>query len=257
MKVVVVPALSDNFSYLVVDESSGKAFAVDPVEPAKTIEAAKKENVTITHALTTHHHSDHAGGNEKLAGSVKGVEVVGGDDRIPAMNKKVKDGDSFKVGNISIKVFFTPCHTSGHVLYLAHQDGEEAGSLFTGDTLFVGGCGRFFEGTADQMHHALNKVIAGLPDNTKVYCGHEYTKKNLEFALSVEPNNSAAKKKLEWADTQLKKGEHTIPSTVGDEKEFNPFMRVNHEEFVKSLNLDPKNPVAAMDHLRTLKNNFK
>jgi len=257
MKVIPVPALSDNFMYLVIDESTRKAFAVDPVEPNKLLERAEAEQVTVTHALTTHHHHDHAGGNEKLATQVKGIEVFGGDDRIPAMTKKVGDGDLIEVGNIKIKVFFTPCHTSGHVLYLAKQ-GDEAGSLFTGDTLFVGGCGRFFEGTAEQMHHALNTVIASLPDNTKVYCGHEYTKKNLEFAQHVEPNNEAVKHKLSWAEQKGKSGEPTVPSTVGEEKTFNPFMRVGVAEFVKSLQLKDgsTDPIAAMGHLRELKNKF-
>jgi len=256
MKVIPVPALSDNFMYLVVDESTNKAFVVDPYDPNKLIERAEKENATITHALTTHHHNDHAGGNDKIASAIKGIEVYGGDDRIPAITKKVGDGDSLEVGSIKIKVFFTPCHTSGHVLYLAKQ-GDEAGSLFTGDTLFIGGCGRFFEGTAEQMHHALNKVIASLPDNTKVYCGHEYTKKNLEFAQHVEPNNTAVQQKLAWADQKTQNGEHTVPSTVGDEKTFNPFMRVENPEFVKSLKLEKSDPISAMAHLRELKNNFK
>jgi len=252
MKVIVVPALSDNFSYLVVDKSTGNAFAVDPVAPDSMLEAAKKENATITHVLTTHHHSDHAGGNKDMAEKVHGVKVLGGDDRIPAMTQKVGNGDHVAIGNIKVDVFFTPCHTSGHVLYLAKQDGEEA--IFTGDTLFVAGCGRFFEGNAQQMHHALNTVIAALPDATKVYCGHEYTKKNLEFALTVDPNNAAVKQKLQWAEAQLKKGEHTVPSTIGEEKKTNPFMRVVDPDFVKSLKQEDH--IAAMDHLRNLKNNF-
>jgi len=252
MKVFPVSALSDNFMYLVVDESTGKGFVVDPVEPQKLLDLAKKENVTVTHALTTHHHNDHAGGNKELASLVKGIEVLGGDDRIPAITKKVGDGDSLEIGNIKIQVFFTPCHTSGHVLYLAKKD-TEVGSLFTGDTLFIGGCGRFFEGTAEQMHHALNKVIAGLPDNTKVYCGHEYTKKNLEFALHVEPTNQDVKRKLEWATQH---GTPTVPSTIGEEKSFNPFMRVEVPEFVNSLKLEKSDPITAMDHLRNLKNKF-
>jgi len=255
MKVIPVPALSDNYMYLVIDESSRHAFVVDPVEPQKLIDTAHKENATITHALTTHHHHDHAGGNKELASSVKDIQIFGGDDRIPALTKKVTDGDTIQVGNINVNVFFTPCHTTGHVLYLAKQ-GNEVGSLFTGDTLFVGGCGRFFEGTAEQMHHALNEVIAGLPDETKVYCGHEYTKKNLEFAVHVEPTNQIAKEKLDWATERAKSGIPTVPSTVGEEKTFNPFMRVQIPEFVKSLKLSENNAIAAMAHLRELKNKF-
>jgi len=256
MKVLPVPALSDNFMYLVIDEESKQSFVVDPVEPDKLHELAKKESAHVTHALTTHHHHDHAGGNSKLAPIFPGIQVIGGDDRIPALTKKVGDGDHFEIGNIAVKVFFTPCHTSGHVLYLVKQ-GNEAASLFTGDTLFIGGCGRFFEGTAEQMHYALNKVIASLPDDTKVYCGHEYTKKNLEFAQSVDPNNSAVKQKLHWATEQEKKGAHTVPSTVGEEKTFNPFMRVEHKEFAESLKApNGSDPISVMDHLRTLKNKF-
>jgi len=255
MKVIPVPALSDNYMYLVVDESTKKAFVVDPVEPNKLIETAKKENATITHALTTHHHHDHAGGNAAIAQAIKGIEVYGGDDRIPALTNKVGDNDSLEVGNIKIKVFFTPCHTSGHVLYLAKQ-GDAPGALFTGDTLFIGGCGRFFEGTAEQMHYALNGVIANLPDDTKIYCGHEYTKKNLEFAHHVEPDNEAVKEKLAWAEQKVKNGEPTVPSTIGEEKKFNLFMRVDNPDFVQKLKIENKSATSAMAHLRELKNKF-
>jgi len=257
MKVVQVPQLQDNYSYLVFDESAHEphAFVVDPAEPEKVIEAAKREKVQITTVLTTHHHWDHAGGNEKISELISGLTILGGDDRIPALTNKVKEGDTFNVGTLKIKVLFTPCHTAGHVLYLV-DSGKAPLALFTGDTLFIGGCGRFFEGTAEQMHHALNEVIAKLPPNTEVYCGHEYTKKNLEFALHIEPNNEDVKKKLQWATHQSESNLSTVPSNVGEELLYNPFMRVEQPNVASAVGKAGEGAVAVMAALREAKNKF-
>lgn len=180
--------------------------------------------------------------------------VVGGDNRIDGINKLVKDGDSFNVGSICVHVYFTPCHTKGHVLYFVKDNSPPV--LFTGDTLFIGGCGRFFEGTAEQMDYALNKVIKSLPLDTEIYCGHEYTVANLKFAKSIEPNNESVLKKLEWAQEQREKGLSTIPSTLKEELEYNPFMRVNEPDVKQRVGLANGSDIDVMGKLRELKNAF-
>jgi len=257
MKIVPVPVLSDNYAYLVIDDNGDRsAFVVDPAEPDKVIAAAAKENAKVSAVLTTHHHSDHAGGNNDIVKELKGLEVYGGDDRIPALSKKVTGDDTFSIGNLKVKVFFTPCHTAGHVLYLV-DDGKSPQALFTGDTLFIGGCGRFFEGTPQQMYHALIEVIGTLPPATQIYCGHEYTQKNLEFAHKVEPSNKHVEEKLKWATQQREKGLPTIPSTVAEEKQFNPFMRVHEATVAEAVGKTGATPVEVMGALRTAKDNFK
>ena len=182
------------------------------------------------------------------------VPVYGGDDRIGALTNKVGQGDEIEFDSLRIKVLFTPCHTTGHVLY--YFDDGTCQYLFSGDTLFIGGCGRFFEGTADQMVDALNQV-AGLPENTKVMCGHEYTVANLSFAAKVDPNNSELQQKLKWAKEQREKGEFTIPSTIAEEKSYNPFMRVHTTPIQEAVNLTGSSNTDVMAALRSLKNNTK
>jgi len=258
MKVIPVPCEQDNYAYLVIDEDSKQAAVVDPVNPSALIAAAEKEGVKIIAVITTHHHWDHAGGNEEIVKSIPGLKVYGGDDRINALTNKVGDGDTITIGSIKITVYFTPCHTKGHVLYFAQQEGAKAPAIFTGDTLFIAGCGRFFEGDAKQMHHALNEVITSLPHATLVYCGHEYTVANLKFAKTVDPKNQALLSKLEWAEAKVSKKEYTVPSTIAEELTFNPFMRVTNPDVIKNVGLpEGSDPVKVMHALREAKNNFK
>ncbi|CAK4711130.1 hypothetical protein LEN26_017863 [Aphanomyces euteiches] len=243
--VIVIPVLNDNYSYLLIDRASKTAGAVDPVEPEKVIRVAEEYNVTITHVLTTHAHADHDGGNLKIKQLLPEVIIVGGkNDNVKAVTHEVGDQDVVTIGQLQVRVFSTPCHTVGHVLYLS-QD-----ALFTGDTLFVAGCGRFFMGTADQMHYALNHVVAKLPLDTKIYCGHEYTSNNLKFAVDVEPDNKAVADKFEWSLTQT----ITIPSTVESELATNPFMRVEDPAVQKYAG--STDPVEVMAILRERKNTF-
>jgi hydroxyacylglutathione hydrolase len=258
-RVVPVPVLSDNYAYLLIDERDKIAAAVDPVEPKKVLEAAEKEGVSIKAIYTTHHHWDHAGGNEELLKSLPpGTPVYGGDDRIPGLTHKVKDNEELQLGSTEVEVLFAPCHTAGHVLYLAGNQ-RAPYALFSGDTLFIAGCGRFFEGTAQQMHRALREVCAQLPNNTKVWCGHEYTVKNLQFALSVEKDNENVKAKLRWAEERRSQDppQPTIPSTIGEELQYNPFMRVHRPELKRALGLEPEaDPVDIMAQLRHMKDKF-
>jgi len=214
MKITPIDVLGEsaNYAYLVIDEHSKEAAAVDPADPEKVISAAQKEGVKITTILTTHHHWDHADGNPGMCEKIPGLKVVGADDRIPKLNHKVKDGDKFNIGQLEVLVRFVPCHTTGHVYYIVKGGQHQPLALFSGDTLFIAGCGKFFEGTAEQMRYALMEVAAKLPGDTQVWCGHEYTVGNLKFALSVDPNNKILQDKLEWA--QKKKTSYRIYNTL-------------------------------------------
>lgn len=253
MEVVTIPVLKDNYSYLIYESESRLGVVVDGVDASKVAGEVQRHQVKLEYILTTHKHADHAGGNAELHVLFPQVPIVGGlGEEADAVNQEVKHDEVLYVGNMTIRVFSTPCHTSGHVLYLIEKSNEKA--LLTGDTLFVGGCGRFFEGTAAQMHEALNTTVASLPESTKVYCGHDYTVNNLLFAASVEPDNTDITAKLEWARMQNKQGLATVPSTIGEEKRTNPFMRVtlpHVEQYTKT-----KGPIETMTALRQRKNMF-
>lgn len=255
MKVCLVPALEDNYMYIVIDEQTKQCAVVDPVEPSKILKAVKEEDVKLVSVLTTHHHWDHAGGNEELISLTGKLPVYGGDDRIGALTNKITDGDQFTIGSLKVRCMFTPCHTSGHICYYVTGPSGEQPAVFTGDTLFVGGCGKFFEGNGSQMYTALVDKLGSLPKDTKVYCGHEYTLSNLKFASHVEPNSEAIKSKMEWATNQRSRNEPTIPSTIGVEFEYNPFMRVREPSVQQHAG--STDPVQVMDALRNEKNNFR
>ncbi|XP_050835879.1 hydroxyacylglutathione hydrolase-like protein isoform X4 [Serinus canaria] len=209
MKVKVISVLEDNYMYLVIEESTRHAVAVDAAVPKRLLEIIRKEDVVLKAILTTHHHWDHARGNEELAQLLPGLQVFGADERIGALTHRVSHGQELsedsdplspQFGTIRVRCLFTPCHTSGHMCYFMWEDDSpDAPALFSGDTLFVGGCGQFFEGTAEQMHTNLTQTLGALPKDTKVFCGHECTVRNLKFALKVEPENEAVKEKLAWA----------------------------------------------------------
>jgi len=255
MGVTVLPALSDNYMYLIVDENTRQAAVVDPVEPQKVLDAVERENVNLTKILTTHHHWDHAGGNQELVKKSKNtLQVFGGDDRIGALTNKVQDGDCFNIGDTKVECIFTPCHTSGHICYLVKTPCQDP-VVFTGDTLFIAGCGRFFEGTAEQMCVCLLEKLGKLPGNTRIFCGHEYTLQNLKFAKHVEPNNQEILKKIEWACDKRDRGEPTVPSTISEEKLINPFMRV--AERTVQHHASCSDIVETMRSIRREKDNFK
>ncbi|XP_009146800.2 hydroxyacylglutathione hydrolase cytoplasmic [Brassica rapa] len=257
MKISHVPCLEDNYSYLIIDESTGDAAVVDPVEPEKVIKSAEQHSANIKFVLTTHHHWDHAGGNEKMKQLVSGIKVYGGSlDKVKGCTDAVDNGDTLSLGqNINILALHTPCHTKGHISYYVTGKDGETPAVFTGDTLFVAGCGKFFEGTAEQMHQSLCVTLASLPKPTQVYCGHEYTVKNLEFALTVEPNNEKIQQKLSWARQQRQANLPTIPSTLEEELETNPFMRVNNPEIQEKLGC--KSPIDTLREIRNKKDQWR
>ena len=258
MAIHIVPQLSDNFAYLVVDDASRKAAIVDCAEADKVIDAVKQYGVELIAVLTTHWHGDHSGGNAEIVAKIPGLAVYGASaegGRIPALTNPVADGDKVRVGALEARVLGIPAHTNGHVAY--YFSALEA--VFTGDTMFIGGCGRVFEGKAATMVASLKK-LAALPDATKVFCGHEYTEKNLRFALTLEPNNEVLRKKHEWSVKARGEGKWTVPSTIGDEKKINPFLRSDSPELIASLKkLDPRlgnDPIEIFAKARELKDRF-
>ncbi|KAL4310943.1 hypothetical protein GQ457_01G039090 [Hibiscus cannabinus] len=257
MKIFEIPCLEDNYSYLVIDESTKEAAAVDPVEAEKVVEAANQHGVVLKLVLTTHHHWDHAGGNDKMKQLVPGIEVYGGSlDNVRGCTHQLQNGDTLSLGShLKILALHTPCHTKGHIsYYITGKDGEDP-AVFTGDTLFIAGCGKFFEGTAEQMYQSLCVTLGSLPKPTRVFCGHEYTVKNLQFALTVEPKNARIQQKLTWANGQRQAGLPTIPSTIEEEMETNPFMRVDLPELQGSIGC--QSPVETLQEIRRMKDNWR
>uniref|UniRef100_A0A0R3S212 hydroxyacylglutathione hydrolase n=1 Tax=Elaeophora elaphi TaxID=1147741 RepID=A0A0R3S212_9BILA len=247
MKVIPIPALSDNYMYLLIDEKTSNAAIVDPVNLKGVSLQFKAEYSTLTFR-------DHAGATKELSDEYRGLFIYGGDDRIAGITNKVRDGDIFKIGELDVKCLYTPCHTTGSICYyVTDANGDKV--VFTGDTLFIGGCGRFFEGNATDMDSALNEKLGSLPNDTKVYCGHEYTVDNLKFAHSVEPKNDEIMKKLAWAEKRRKAGNYTVPSTIEEEKRFNPFMRVRVSDELRNVTKSA-DPVTIMEKIRSMKNNF-
>jgi hydroxyacylglutathione hydrolase len=255
MKILPLLQLADNYAYLIIDEQTREAAIVDCAEAASVLAAAEREQVELKAILPTHHHYDHVAGHADLLAAKPNLRVYGVDARIPGLTTTVDDGDRIRVGSLEACVLFVPAHTSGHVAYYFEQDG----ALFSGDTLFAGGCGRLFEGDAATMFASLAK-LRGLPNETKVYFGHEYTETNLRFALTLEPDNEALRKKYEWAVECNRKHEPTTPTTVASEKETNPFFRWHSPELRESLRRRfpdlPMDEVAVFTKTRALKDVF-
>lgn len=258
MAIHIVPQLADNFAYLVSDGASRECAVVDCAEADKVLAETRRLGLSLVAVLTTHWHPDHSGGNEDLARLVPNIRVYGAraeGGRIPALTNPVNDGDRIRVGSLEAQVIGIPAHTNGHVAYYF----ASLGAVFTGDTLFVGGCGRMFEGGAATMVESLGK-LAALPDETRVYCGHEYTEKNLRFALTLEPNNDALKAKYEKVSAMRTQGKWTVPSTIGEEKRTNPFLRITSPELIATLKKqDPalgEDAIAIFARARELKDRF-
>ena len=219
LRIVPVPLLSDNYAYLVIDEATREAAVVDPSEGPPVLARVEKEKVKLTAIWCTHHHFDHVGGIEALPalpvlGSAHDLEQK----RIPRQSRGLGDGDSFRFGEHEVRILHIPGHTIGAI---AFHTGD---ILFTGDTLFLGGCGRVFEGTMPMMQVSLGKLRTLDPD-TRVYCGHEYTVKNLQFAATVEPDSEAIAGRLREAEAARARGAATVPGTIREEIVTNPFFR--------------------------------
>jgi len=253
MNIKIIPCLNDNYSYLLHDKISNAVAIVDPSEFPACDKIIDKKYKKLDFILNTHHHFDHVGGNEKLKkkynSSILGFE--NDKNRIPGIDKILKNNEEFKIGILNFTTIFIPGHTKGHIAFYFKKEKV----LFTGDTLFSLGCGRVFEGTYEQMFQSLNK-LKDLPADTKVYCGHEYTYKNLEFCLKFNPNNNFLKKKKYEIELSLKNKKPTVPSTIGDEIKTNIFFRFKDPDVKKAINLENSSDLEIFTKLRDLRDNF-
>ena len=222
LEIVRIPVLSDNYVWLVHEAVSGETMVVDPAVATPVLAVADARGWKITQIWNTHWHPDHTGGNADIKAAT-GCVITGPEaerERIPTLDVLVKEGDSAWLGTVEAKVIDLPAHTAGHIAF--HFAGEQV--AFVGDTLFAMGCGRLFEGTADQMYSNMRKLEA-LDDDTAIYCAHEYTLSNGRFALSVEPENAALVERMGMVTDMRERGEPTVPTSIALERATNPFMR--------------------------------
>ncbi len=245
-----LPTLSDNYTYLITCEESGESAVVDAPEEEPVVKRIDSLGAKLTKVLSTHHHWDHAAANPDLAKRY-GTPVYGhasDEGRLPGLSEGLEEGDHIEVGRQRARILFIPAHTRGHIAYVF----DDAEAVFCGDTLFAAGCGRLFEGTPEMMFTALHEKLGALPDSMRIFCGHEYTESNLRFAAHLEPENEAVRAKLvrvsemrshaaaDWHDAKTE--EMSIPSTLGEERATNPFLRATD--------------AADLGRIRTLKDNF-
>ena len=253
MKVHIISCLADNYSYLIHDKQTDTIGIIDPSDFSEVDNIIQKKFKKIDFILNTHHHLDHIGGNLKLKNkyNAKVVGFKGDQKRIPGINIELDEGEIFKFGKINFKIIYIPGHTKGHIAFYSKE--EEA--IFTGDTLFSCGCGRIFEGSVKEMFNSINK-LKKLPKETKIYCGHEYTKKNLEFCVNIEKKNKFLLEKIKSVDSLIEKGLPTIPVTLEEELQTNIFLRCNNESLKNELNMNNASDEQVFEKLRELKDNF-
>ena len=239
MRIEIISCLQDNYSYLIIDETNNNACVVDPSEAKPIINFLENKDLKLKYILNTHHHFDHIGGNKELKKKYKSIVIGYKNDahRIPEIDILVEDGQIWKKDNFEAKIFHIPGHTSGHICFHFYKDNF----LFTGDTLFSLGCGRLFEGTYKDMFDSLNK-IKSLPENTNIFCGHEYTLQNSKFCIKYDPDNLVLKNKIVDIKKKLKNNLPTVPSILKDE--------INCNIFLKAKDLE------SFSKLRDLKDNF-
>jgi hydroxyacylglutathione hydrolase len=248
-----IPARKDNYLWLAVEPTAGAVAIVDPADAAPVRAKLKELGVTLTHILNTHHHNDHTGANLELKEEF-GLTIIGpraDRDRIPGIDVAVGDGDSVMLGSAEARVFDVPGHTRGHIAYWF----AESDALFCGDTLFALGCGRLFEGTPAQMWHSLSK-FRPLPDSAKVYCAHEYTLSNARFALTVDAGNPALIARAATVAKMREANRPTVPSTLGEERATNPFLRADRPELAAAVGRSGATPADVFGAIRARKDSF-
>jgi hydroxyacylglutathione hydrolase len=230
MEIVAVPAFTDNYIWLVHDEASGETAVVDPGDAAPALAEADRRGWPITQVWNTHHHWDHTGGNVAIK-EATGCRISGpAAEDIEGRDVALAEGSALRIGDRVGRVIEIPGHTLGHVALIL----DDEPMAFVGDTMFAMGCGRLFEGTPQQMYNSLQR-IAALPEDTALYCGHEYTLANARFAAHAEPDNSAIRQRLEEVEALRAAGKITLPTTVAQERETNPFVRASDWEQFASL----------------------
>ena len=252
MKVEIISCLSDNYSYLIHDEESNTVAIIDPSEFKPCDKIIKKYN-KLDFILNTHHHADHVNGNLELKKKYNSKILGFSQDkrRIPGIDILLEENQKQKIGNLEFEVIFIPGHTKGHIAFFFSKEKI----AFTGDTLFSLGCGRVFEGTHEEMFYSLNK-IKNLPPDTKIYCGHEYTKSNLDFCLAYDTQNTSLKEKAIDIQKKLNSNLPTIPTILGQEIKTNIFLRCNDPEIKLALDLKDSSEVEVFSKLRDLKDSF-
>ncbi len=257
MQVFRLAALSDNYIFLLYDRKQNIAAVVDPAQAKPVLTKLGELNADLVAIFNTHHHSDHVGGNQKLIEKFPQLTVYGGSSdkgRIPGQQVFLEDGSRVNFGSRTAEVLFVPGHTRAHIAYyFPPEHSEETGELFCGDTLFAGGCGRLFEGTPAQMVNSLSKIRA-LPDNTRVWCAHEYTLNNLKFAITVDGENPELQQRFEEVKAHRSRNEATVPSLLGVEKHTNPFLR--WEEPALRSAAKSSDAVQTFGRIRGMKDNF-
>ncbi len=253
LKVNLIKCLSDNYSYIIFNPNSKKAIIIDPAEEKPLTDAISKLNLDLKYILITHHHHDHVGGNLELKNKFN-CKVVGfADDsvRIPGIDIMIRDKEIFNFEGEEIELNFSPGHTSGHVFFYFRKNKF----VFVGDVVFSLGCGRIFEGTASDMYQSVSKVKS-LPDEVKIFCGHEYTMGNLKFCLAFDENNNDLKKRAIEIKNLRNKDLPTVPTTVFNEKKTNIFFRCDNKAISSKLGLEGQPPEKVFKKLRELKDNF-
>ena len=253
--VINIPALGDNFIYM-YRYNQNDSFAVDPSDGSLVLRTMKQHGLNLKMILLTHHHWDHVAGTGELKQKT-GCKVIGADKRrIPGIDSVVADGKILEVGDRRVRVIATPGHTSTSVCYYMEPPaGNENGILWTGDTLFVGGCGRLLESNAQTMWDSLQK-LASLPEGTLVYCGHDYTLENYEFASGIEPGNQIVKERLEQVRQLQTRGKLTVPSSILLERNTNCFLRADTSDMKAALDMQDAQAVEVFAELRRRKDFF-
>ncbi|MBL8679974.1 MAG: hydroxyacylglutathione hydrolase [Myxococcales bacterium] len=257
--ITIVPCLSDNYSYVVRCAATGATLLVDPSEPEPVLAAIEAMGGRLDAVLCTHHHPDHVGGLDALRERFSSLRVYAhheDESRIDGVTHALGHDDGFYVGSMAVRALHVPAHTSGALSYVLDER-----AVFTGDTLFSAGCGRLFEGTPAMMNHALNDVLGALADTVLVYPGHEYAEKNLRFALEVEPGSDAIRARQARVASLREKNAPAVPSTLGEERETNPFLRVKTptvQRFARAKKADvaPEDPASVLAVVRAARDRF-